>query len=205
MKSVLVSVILLGLTASSAFAQGPSGPTIATPSLVVPCQPFLLKWGGGSPPYRVSVLPSPLGSGPAVVAFPETNATELTWMVNQQPGTILVLSVADQTGGSNPSAPFTVQPGNTSCLTSATTSFSFGATVADASTPIISASSAAPIVGAAPTTPPSSTPTGNTGSSHASTTAAGAASTTPKSGASRVTGQVAAAGIVAAAIVALFG
>lgn len=206
MKSVLASVILLGLAAPSAFAQGPNGLTINTPSNVVVCEPILLTWGGGTPPYIVSVLPAASPSGPAVVTFPQTSATELTWLVNQQANTMLSLSVRDNTGGSDPSAPFTVLSGsNSSCVTAATTSISLGGTVSAASTPIISVSSTAPVVGVSTTTSPSSTPTGSTGSSPASTTAKGTASATPKSGASRVTGQVAAAGILAVAIVALFG
>jgi len=195
MKSIL-PVIALGLAASTAFAQL----TINTPSSAVECEPLLLMWAGGTPPYFVSVFPGNQAGAAALLNFPQTSATSLSWTVNQPAQTALDLTVRDSTGATAQSAPFTVTAGpSTSCST--TTTFTFGSTAASAPTSAGSSGSNPATTTAGSSSSGHEGAGTSTGSSHSST----ASASTKSAGASRVTGQFAAAGFIGAALVALLG
>jgi len=198
MKSVLATVIALGLAASSAFAQL----SVATPLDVVFCEPILLNWvGDGKGPYLLSILPQG-GTGTALVSFPPSNATQVSWLADIPVGTSLTLRIADNTGASNLSGTFTIQP-NTLNATCAATSYSFGGTSAGDSGQSPSTATTSQLTGNTATT--SSGATGTPGSSAASTATGSSSATTASSGASRVTAQIVTAGIVGAAMAALLG
>ncbi|KAJ7227201.1 hypothetical protein GGX14DRAFT_628803, partial [Mycena pura] len=132
MKSVLF--LAVALVARAAAQDSPTtNLTIATP---VPgpqvCQPLLIKWGGGIPPYFLVSLPrhfllhgfelqfsiddSP-PTGEPVVDFDQLTNTSLTWNVNVPVGTQLTLNIKDSTGSANSSAPFIVTTsGSESCV-----------------------------------------------------------------------------------------
>jgi hypothetical protein len=209
MKSILTTVIALGLAVFSALAQTP-GLTINTPAAVVQCQPALLSWSAdGSNPYSLTILSSDLVT--ILFQFPTTNATSVTWLVDMTAGTRIALRIADSLGQSSESAIFAIQANTasanaTACIGSA--SFSFLGT-----SPVSTGTATVQNPSGATTTSPSTGNTATTNSGSAATarssaggTATGSSSTTTRSaGASRVTGQIAAAGIIGAAMVALLG
>jgi len=197
MKFILAPVIALGLAASTAFAQI----TINTPPLAVVCEPLQITWTGGVQPYYLSITN---GQDTTTIYATFTNifGTSLTWLVDQAVVTPVGLTLHDSVGTPAQSASFTIQNGgtNNSCITS-TTSVSYVSTGTTGSIPSSTG-------GNFLATSTQSTP--NTASSGAAKTAKTGSSSTPsstssKSGASRVTGQVAAAGIIGAAMVALLG
>jgi hypothetical protein len=79
MKSVISSVAVAFLLAASAAAQQL---TINTPLSVVVCQPLLISWSGGTPPYFLSVLPGNQPTAAALLDFGTQTGTSLTWTVN---------------------------------------------------------------------------------------------------------------------------
>ncbi|KAJ7931528.1 hypothetical protein B0H13DRAFT_2308674 [Mycena leptocephala] len=112
LKSVLVTTALAIGAAAQAL-------TINTP---VPgaaeCQPFLITWANGVPPYFVTcvhVQNNP-PSGTPVVDFGQQTGTQLTWLVNQTLGTSLIFQIKDNTGLTASSAPFTITAGSDSCI-----------------------------------------------------------------------------------------
>jgi len=93
------------------------GLTINTPSSVVQCQPVLLSWAAGTPPYYLSLIPAGQVSAPALLTFPTQNGTSLTWIVNEASGTTFNVAVKDSTGTVAYTDIVTVQPGtDSSCL-----------------------------------------------------------------------------------------
>ncbi|CAA7267011.1 unnamed protein product [Cyclocybe aegerita] len=101
MKSVFAPLAAVLLAATSAVAQTL---TVNTPLSVVVCQPLLITWTGGTPPYFL-----------------------LSWNVNITAGTSLGLTLRDSTGAISQSAPFTVQSGSdTSCLNGGSTTTTTG-------------------------------------------------------------------------------
>ncbi|KAK7062312.1 hypothetical protein R3P38DRAFT_2834649 [Favolaschia claudopus] len=89
--------------------------TPPTPPVI--CQPTLLTWRGGSPPYIVSVFNSDEAS--TIVSFPDLTNTSITWHVTTAAGTNVLLTIKDTTGLTQNSSPLVVGAGSTSCLTSA--------------------------------------------------------------------------------------
>ncbi|KAI6165809.1 hypothetical protein EDD17DRAFT_1553388 [Pisolithus thermaeus] len=112
LKSTFAVVVLFvaGALAQSTF-------TINTPSNVVECEPTLITWTGGTPPYYLSILPGADPTGTAIESLGQQNSTSVTWVCNIASGTSLGLTLRDNTGATVQSAPFTVNPGSsTSCL-----------------------------------------------------------------------------------------
>ncbi|KAF8806957.1 hypothetical protein BYT27DRAFT_7100795 [Phlegmacium glaucopus] len=132
---------------SDAFAQL----MINTPSAAVVCQPLLIAWSGGV----CTILPGNQPSAPALVTFPSTNATSVTWLVDIAAQTSLGLDLRDSTGNLAQSAAFSVQPGPDSSCVGKTSSLTFGSTAPAGSTPTAATTTA----GAAPITIVQSTTT----------------------------------------------
>ncbi|KDQ59239.1 hypothetical protein JAAARDRAFT_206173 [Jaapia argillacea MUCL 33604] len=155
--------------------------TINTPASVVECEPVLLSWTSGTPPYYLSILPGGQPSAAPLYQFPQQTGTSVTWVVNIASGTSIGLTLRDSTGTTAQSAPFTIIPGtSTSCLNSnATTTTGAGSTTAGSPS-----SSAAGSTTGTSTTPGSSTSTPGTSptllgtTTHAATTGTTPASTT---------------------------
>jgi hypothetical protein len=154
---------------------------INTPQGVIACEPTLITWSGGTPPYFVSLLDGNDVNGAAIDTLQNNvTATSFTWQVNYKPGTQLALQVKDQTGTTKPSAVFPINAppsGDLSCLggSSGSSSATGGAT---------SSSSAAG-------TTPASSSTGATGTPTSSSAAA--TQTAPSSIASSVSSAVSSA------------
>lgn len=204
MKSILAPLVALALVASSALAQL----QINTPASAVVCEPLLLTWSGGTPPYFLSILPGNQPGASALITFPQTSATSVTWNVDIAAQTSLGLDIRDSSGAIAQSAPFSVQAGpSSSCVGSS--SITFGTTATGAATAATSATGTS-ATGTSPVTLTSASGTspftiGLTQSSSTGTGTASTASTTAKSTATRATAQVAAAGIIGAVMVALLG
>lgn len=95
------------------------GLMINTPTSVVQCQPILLTWSGGQPPYFLSALPGGQASAPALKSWDSTSDTSVTWTVDLQAGTSLTMSIKDSTGAIAYSDAVTIQSSSqTDCLSS---------------------------------------------------------------------------------------
>jgi len=91
--------------------------TINTPASLVQCQPILLMWSGGTPPYYLSLIPAGQVSAPALYNFPTQNGTQLTWTVDQAAGSTFNFELKDSTGAVAYSDIVTVQTSSDkSCL-----------------------------------------------------------------------------------------
>lgn len=91
--------------------------TINTPSNVVVCQPTLIDWSGGTPPYHLSILPGNQPSAPAIEDLGDHYGTSYTWVDDLEPGTSVMLALRDSTGAVAQTAPFTINSGSdTSCI-----------------------------------------------------------------------------------------
>ncbi|KAJ6615587.1 hypothetical protein B0H10DRAFT_2220236 [Mycena sp. CBHHK59/15] len=138
MKSVIAPLLFLGSFLGVAVGQL----TINTPNQPIVCEPALLTWSGGTPPYIVvrilSCLDCSMHDPTNLIlqsidngddhtqqfnSFPGLTNTSLTWIVNQPVGQNLILFIRDNTGLQQNSAAFPVLAGGpTSCLTSSSSS-----------------------------------------------------------------------------------
>ncbi|KAF5327090.1 hypothetical protein D9619_005060 [Psilocybe cf. subviscida] len=99
--------------------------TINTPLDVIVCQPTLIAWADGTPPfflnqaliYFSSVLPANRPNATPLLDFGEVSGHELTWVVNITAGTSGFFNLRDSAGFIAQSDTFTVQRSrDTSCL-----------------------------------------------------------------------------------------
>ncbi|PFH52988.1 hypothetical protein AMATHDRAFT_55886 [Amanita thiersii Skay4041] len=212
MKSFL-SLATVAFAAVGAYAQGQL--TINTPSNPVVCQPLLLTWSGGSPPYFLSIHPGSDPNGASIQDFPQQTGTSLTWTVNIAAGTQIGLSLRDNTGNTAQSAAFTINPGSdTACVgkppdvsggassgaTGATSSAGSGSASAPSTASTSAALTTAPATSATVSRPASS----GSASGSSSATRSGSSSTASASSAANANAaKVGTAGLVGAALVAL--
>ncbi|PPQ99159.1 hypothetical protein CVT24_009349 [Panaeolus cyanescens] len=116
MKSVLVSLASAALLAGSAVAQ--NAPLVNTPASSTVCQPLLITWSGGTPPYflRSVILPGGQPSAAPLIDFGQVEGTQLSWTVNVT-NSELGINLRDSTGLLSQSAAFPNLPGtNQACL-----------------------------------------------------------------------------------------
>ncbi|KAF6757276.1 hypothetical protein DFP72DRAFT_1168521 [Ephemerocybe angulata] len=117
MKFFAVAVALISVVPAI------SALTINTPTGVVPCQPILLTYGSGVPPYYLSILPGGQVSSAPLHIWDPTNAESMTWVVDLPSGTSISLAVKDSTGAQAYSDAVTILGnGDTSCLNQASSS-----------------------------------------------------------------------------------
>ncbi|KII85009.1 hypothetical protein PLICRDRAFT_178774 [Plicaturopsis crispa FD-325 SS-3] len=160
MKSVFVSLASVSLFAAGVLGQSLQ---INTPASAVECQPTLLSWSGGTPPYFLryasavmchlqptyifipfSVLPGNSPSSPALQDLGTQTGTSFTWSTNITADTSVGLTLKDSTGAIAQSAAFTIQAGSSSCIggsSSSTAAGSSGSTSATTSAGTTSSSS----------------------------------------------------------------
>ncbi|KAH8823010.1 hypothetical protein DL96DRAFT_1620138 [Flagelloscypha sp. PMI_526] len=174
------------LLAVSAWAQNSF--TINTPTSPVVCQPLLISWSGGTPPYILSIVDGNNPTGPSIMDLGSQNGQTFTWKVNIAPSKI-GLKLIDATGLTANSSPFDILTGSdTSCVGQ-----SSGAPAA--STPASGASSTAPAAGSTAAAASGSKTAAGTSSSASTSAKPNAASTITNSGV---------AGLVGAVLVAAF-
>ncbi|KAJ3507014.1 hypothetical protein NLJ89_g6537 [Agrocybe chaxingu] len=216
MKSVFAPLAAVLLAATSAVAQQL---TVNTPLSVVVCQPLLITWTGGTPPYFLvrrnadfvigstltspSLLPGNEPSANAILDFGTLTTTQLSWNVNITAGTSLGLTLRDSTGAISQSAPFTVQSGSdTSCLNGGSTTSTTGGGGATTTT--------GTTTGATTTAPPTTTratttngATTGTNTSPSTTTSGTGAPAQSTDAAYNVVAKTGLAGAIGAILVAL--
>ncbi|KAJ4477180.1 hypothetical protein J3R30DRAFT_3483083 [Lentinula aciculospora] len=169
--------------------------TINTPASLTVCQPVLIQWTGGTPPYFLSVYNSGSPSTNAET-LTTTNSTSFTWTVNIAAGQSIGFNIVDNTGLQKQSAAVSIQSGSSTDCVGQSVSGSAGASTAAAST---GSGSSTTGTGSSAT----ATSAKSTGSS-SSTSAAGSSTTSSSSnGASSQAAQLGAAGFIGAAIAAL--
>jgi len=112
MHTLFIPVFLFSLLTSTVFSQ--SNFTINTPANIVQCEPILLSWVGGTPPYFLSVLPAGQPSANALVSFLPQNGTSFTWKVNVTQGVGIFFNLRDDAGLLAQSGSVTVQSNPTS-------------------------------------------------------------------------------------------
>ncbi|PBL03641.1 hypothetical protein ARMGADRAFT_1022265 [Armillaria gallica] len=222
MKFSLFSVSAVFALVGSALAQGDL--TINTPSGLTQCLPTLLSWTGGTGPYFLTVTAGTDPNGNPIADLGEQTGTSFTWTVTFPQGTGLVFNIRDQTGAVKQTAPVTVQTGgSTDCTSSAAGGSSTSGATESTSGGAASTTAAATSTGGATTS--ATTPAGSTtrattatsaGASGASTsraasagssgTSAGSSAASSSSGNAAPTqfSSMGAAGVIGAAIVALF-
>ncbi|KAJ6460755.1 hypothetical protein C8R47DRAFT_1327628 [Mycena vitilis] len=190
MRSAFAPLLVVASFAGVALSQL----TIITPSAPVECQPTLITWSGGTPPYFltcVTFVNDADDQATILVNFGTLSNNSLTWTINQPAGTNCQLFIKDSTGAPQNSAPFSVSAGSTSCLGGGSSSggsapSSSGSVGASAPASSSKASSTPPVSTPATSTPATSTPVSTPG---ASTTPASASSTKPASSAASVSGS----------------
>ncbi|KAJ7167766.1 hypothetical protein C8R46DRAFT_1094072 [Mycena filopes] len=176
MRSTLV---ILGSFVAVALGQGLIINTPTPPP--VQCQPTLLSWGGGVPPYFISIV-DPDDKTDILVDFGQLTNTSLTWVDLLPAGTNMLLTIKDSTGAPQSSAPFSVGTGGSdTCL---------GGTNSASSTPASSGSKGASSTASAPPKSTSSTPVVSTPAvSTPSSTKPAATSSAPASGSGSASGS----------------
>ncbi|KAF9468076.1 hypothetical protein BDZ94DRAFT_1304813 [Collybia nuda] len=198
------------LAASSALAQQF---TINTPTNVVVCQPILLTWVGGTPPYFLR-FPGNQPGAAALEDLGQQTGNQFTWLVNIAAGTSIGLSLRDNSGQTVQSAPFDINSGtDTSCVgknpsssgaappanTGSSSGSSTGGPAAPPTTPPTGPSTTPP-------TTPSTTPPATSGSSTVSKPNTSTSGTPPPSNSNAASSNGAhfgAAGMIGAAAIAL--
>ncbi|KAF7335291.1 hypothetical protein MSAN_02339800 [Mycena sanguinolenta] len=93
------------------------------PQPPVQCQPTLITWQGGTPPYIVSVLDNTVDPTTPVISFSGLTNTSITWVDTPPAGDIVLFTIKDSTGLAQNSATMTVGTGGSdSCLSSSSSS-----------------------------------------------------------------------------------
>ncbi|KAK0235888.1 hypothetical protein EDD85DRAFT_1009501 [Armillaria nabsnona] len=221
MKFSLFSVSAVFALVGSALAQGDL--TINTPSGLTQCLPTLLSWTGGTGPYFLTVTAGTDPNGNPIADLGEQTGTSFTWDVTFPQGTGLVFNIRDQTGAVKQTAPVTVQTGGSTDCTSSTAggsstsgstgSTSGGAASTTAATSTGGATTSATTPAGSTTRTTAATSAGASGASTSRASSAGSSGTSAgSSAASSSSGNAAptqfssmgAAGVIGAAIVALF-
>ncbi|KAJ6560247.1 hypothetical protein B0H19DRAFT_1260876 [Mycena capillaripes] len=213
MRSTFAPLLVCASFAAVAFGQLMINTPVPTP---VECQPTLLSWSGGTPPYIITCafLADANNQGNTLISFgTDITNTSLTWNTALPAGQACVLFIKDSTGQPQNSGLFTIQAGSDSCLNSASSPPASSGVVGPtgssvASTPPVTTPSTTPTT--TPATTPATTPStkpSTTGSSTkpVSSSGSGVQSSAPPSsstGAARATGVPAAA--AAAALGAVF-
>jgi len=142
---------------------------------IVQCEPSLLTWSGGQPPYFLTFIPVGQPSAAPIKSFPKQSGTQLTWIADLPAGTSFNIQLRDNTGATAFSDQENITNGtDSSCLNTAVTESGSDASGAT-SAPADASSTAA---GGASTTPAGSTVSGSSPASTnrpASSSSSGAA------------------------------
>ncbi|KAL7411398.1 hypothetical protein BDY24DRAFT_396659 [Mrakia frigida] len=176
----MIATLFTALVAAAAVS-AQSAITVNTPSAPVFCQPTLLSWSGGSPPYFVNMNVGGSISEVLEVILDSSTATSYTWITDIPAGTSITLAVKDSTGlanyaaqvtvGANPSGLTTCAGAASSNVNSASVPNTVSATVSQVSTTLV-----APSTSAAAVTSTTAARTSTTAAARSSTTTAGRAS-----------------------------
>lgn len=170
MKSFAAAAALLAV---APFAMGQQM-QINSLSGVVECEPILISWTGGTPPYYLSFIPAGQPSAPAIKQFPPQQGTSYTWVVDLPSGTSFTSELKDASGQPVYSGTQTVEAGSNSDCVNTSVMESGTATGAGATTP--GAAAANPTSSATQPAGASSAGASTTGATSHATAASSAAS-----------------------------
>ncbi|KAF8199580.1 hypothetical protein BJ912DRAFT_655872 [Pholiota molesta] len=161
--------------------------TINTPTSVVQCQPELLSWTDGAPPYYVSILPGGEPGATPIKSFDTQTGMSLTWNVDIAAGTSVTFALKDSTGATAYTDTVPIQAGpDSSCVTGGSQAAAITPGSAGSSNSAVSANPANPSVVATQGTDASgSTVSGSTGTTRVA--GAGVGATTARANASAAT------------------
>jgi len=122
MKSTFASLAAILALAATAGAQDDNGFSIATPGPTPVCQPLLINWSGGSPPYFLSVFPGDQPNGTPLLDFGQQTGNSFRWIVNITAGQNIGFTIRDNNGVVKQSAPFPlIASSDQSCLNGGST------------------------------------------------------------------------------------
>ncbi|KAJ7608358.1 hypothetical protein FB45DRAFT_763491, partial [Roridomyces roridus] len=108
---MLTVIFLVAVFGTAATAQQLTIDTPTTPP-ATECQPLLITFSGGSPPYIITVDQF-ADQTSQVIAFNDVTGTSTVWeSVNAPAGDQLVFNIRDSIGQEDSSAPFTVASGS---------------------------------------------------------------------------------------------
>ncbi|KAF9048722.1 hypothetical protein BJ165DRAFT_1526144 [Panaeolus papilionaceus] len=99
-----------GLAALVYLIPGIMALTINTPFGVTQCQPQMISWSDGAPPYYVSIIPGGQPSAAPLRSWDPQTGSSLTWQVDLPSGTSITLAIKDSTGNTAFSDKVNVQP-----------------------------------------------------------------------------------------------
>ncbi|KAI0280772.1 hypothetical protein BGY98DRAFT_932403 [Russula aff. rugulosa BPL654] len=193
MKISIFSAVSAALFVAGVSAQM----TVNTPSNVLECSPLLITFTGGQQPYIITILPGATPDGTALTTFSGVTGSPFNWTaVNFPSGTSLGITLHDSSGLLAQTAAFTVEPGaSTSCLNGTASGVNAGTNAPAASTPT---SAAATTTGTSPANTASKAGTASTGSSTSK-------AASPSGNAAIIAGiPYGVAGVLGAAIAAVF-
>lgn len=86
----------------SGFAAAQDSFSVATPSSLVQCQPYLITWTGGSAPFFPRIT-QPGNTASIIENFPQTSDRTYSWTVDQPVGQRVTIVIGDSTGATAPS------------------------------------------------------------------------------------------------------
>ncbi|KAG8987327.1 hypothetical protein FRB90_003401 [Tulasnella sp. 427] len=170
----LSSVFLAVVAAISAFAQAPD-PAINTPSGVQQCLPVQLTFSGTSPPFIITIVPAGQPGAAPLTTVGTTSANAITWNANLPAGASYNCVIRDSMGRTNPSGPFTINPGDSSCLNGSSAAAGSSAAGSSAA-PATSQAPATSVVATTTAVPQTTTVAANGSSSVVTTSKASTAS-----------------------------
>ncbi|KAJ7628549.1 hypothetical protein FB45DRAFT_918593 [Roridomyces roridus] len=110
------------------------------------CEPYLLQWQGGSPPWSLVILDA--NDSAVLENLGILQVTGFIWNVDLAAGTSVIVQVQDSSGAAASSSPLTIQSGFTNCAlstvaaqTSTSSFFSLTSTVTATFVPVLTPSS----------------------------------------------------------------
>ncbi|KAF4613732.1 hypothetical protein D9613_007818 [Agrocybe pediades] len=122
MKSAFASLAAILALAATAGAQDDNGFSIATPGPTPVCQPLLINWSGGSPPYFLRYVFGDQPNGTPLLDFGQQTGNSFRWIVNITAGQNIGFTIRDNNGVVKQSAPFPlIASSDQSCLNGGST------------------------------------------------------------------------------------
>ncbi|UZJ52599.1 hypothetical protein CBS101457_001919 [Exobasidium rhododendri] len=191
----LINTVALSAIVLSGFAAAQTTFSVATPSSLVQCQPYLITWTGGVAPYFPRIT-QPGNTASIIENFAQTSSMSYSWTVDQAVGQTVTIVIGDSTGATAASAisPSVAAGSSSSCLTASASS-----SQASSSTSAASSSSSSSSAAASSSSSSSRATSSSTTAAAATSSTAAATSSTAAAATSKTSSAAAAATTTAAA------
>ncbi|KAK4047903.1 hypothetical protein OIV83_005085 [Microbotryomycetes sp. JL201] len=172
MISLLLIVCLSGVLAQR----------IDSPPSIVACLPTRLTFGGGVPPYYISVVPAGQPAAEPIAVLPPQTGTSYSWPADVAPGSDVTFVIRDSEGVINYSSPIPVQDGPVEACSLSTSSTSTSSSYALSTLSSMSTISSPPSIASSMSQSRSPSQSSSGSSASSSTSASNSSSTrTPTS------------------------